>query len=300
MKIYPKPSPQKSAHKGFTLIELLVSMTITLLIVGGLVSVTSTALTTFRQSTNDLRGYRQAKTALDQIALDLESLVIRNGNDFEWLNASAERSTAGGVTGYYSELIFLSAVTDRYNGVVTTNPGDVSAVQYGIKYINPISNSATGGNNTFVLYRELTDPDDAFNTHLAQQTLPSAPINDLAAPANFLCENIREFTIAFNILHTNDDGDEIITKVPVLNTNDDGYKVNDFSLTGNAIATSPDLTTEPDLENITSGRIVSIDINLQVISDAVVGLSDSAVTDIDEKIEQEVRRYTKTIRIPQL
>jgi len=75
MNRFSKPQ-QKLLAPGFTLLELIVSMSVTLFIVGGLVAVTSSALDTFRNSTNNVRSYKQAKTAIDQLSQDLEAIVM--------------------------------------------------------------------------------------------------------------------------------------------------------------------------------------------------------------------------------
>ncbi len=130
MKTQRKSPPKK----GFTLMELMVAMAITTIIVSVLVSITSMALETWNRSRSELRASRQAKTMIDTMARDFESLVTRRGNTSEWLsavtapNAIGEKLTSTNA----SELIFFTAVTDRYDGQIGTaypnNVGDVSCV----------------------------------------------------------------------------------------------------------------------------------------------------------------------------
>ena len=76
--------------------ELMVAMAITAIIVTVLVSVTSIALDTWNRSRAELRASRQAKSFLDTMAKDFESLVVRRGNTSEWLSAVAGDGSTGG------------------------------------------------------------------------------------------------------------------------------------------------------------------------------------------------------------
>ena len=67
------------ARRGFTLMELMVAMAITTIIVTVLVSITSLALDTWNRSRAELRASRQAKTMIDTMSRDFESLVVRRG-----------------------------------------------------------------------------------------------------------------------------------------------------------------------------------------------------------------------------
>jgi len=73
--------------KGFTLVELLVATAITLMLATILLSTTSGMLSAWNQSRGDLTSSNQAKLALDQIADDLQSVVLRNDGNV-WFAAS--------------------------------------------------------------------------------------------------------------------------------------------------------------------------------------------------------------------
>lgn len=81
-------SPKRA--KGFTLIELMVAMAITTVIVTVLVSITGIAIDTWQRGRAEIRASRQAKSMLDTMAKDFESLVSRRGNNFEWLYEGGE------------------------------------------------------------------------------------------------------------------------------------------------------------------------------------------------------------------
>ena len=129
MKTHSQPS-----RKGFTLVELLVAMAITSIIVVVLISVTSMALDTWNRSRSELRAARQGKALIDTMARDFESMVVRSGNNFEWLYANVAIPATGpngNLSPNASELIFFNGATDRYNGGVGTPTdlgGDVSCV----------------------------------------------------------------------------------------------------------------------------------------------------------------------------
>ena len=148
-------SISRAIRKGFTLVELLVALAITAIIVSMLVTITATALEGYATSRNVVKASREAKAACDQLARDLESLVVRSGNDFQWLWASTESSPPGpngGQSPNASRLVFFTAATDRYNGALNTpqdNGGDVSTVGYRLLFRDPVSDS---NNDTFASY----------------------------------------------------------------------------------------------------------------------------------------------------
>jgi len=187
----------KQSTRGFTLIELLVAMVITTLIVTILVSVTAMALDTWNRSRSEIRAARQGKAMIDSMARDFESLVVRKGNDFEWLyaaysiNGSSNDGPGGNESPNAADLVFFSAATDRYNGNIgdpgdpTATPpvaskdkgGDVSTVAYQLVYQDPIdpdqnytdmSDKEKEKLQTFVLYRKIISPDVTFTDTLGK------------------------------------------------------------------------------------------------------------------------------------
>jgi type II secretory pathway pseudopilin PulG len=82
------------APNGFTIIELLVAATVTIVLAGLLVSITTGVLSTWNRTTGRLSTHNQAKIALDQIANDLQSLAFsRDGN--VWLAATIQQDQSG-------------------------------------------------------------------------------------------------------------------------------------------------------------------------------------------------------------
>ena len=178
--------PRKhSLAAGFTLIELMVAMAVTTMIVTVMVSITAISLDTWTRSRSEVRAARQAKSMADTMARDLEALVVRRGNNIEWLTASAEpvKSAGGQVPAIRdsnsAQLIFYTAPTDRYDGklVVDNDPkkprdgavGDISCVGYSLQYRDPMGEATSGTEiPTFVLYRNLVNPDKTYSELLSK------------------------------------------------------------------------------------------------------------------------------------
>lgn len=269
------------------MVELLVSMTITIIIIGLLVFVTRSSFDSLSQGQGNVSNYHKGKLALDQMYRDLESMVYREGNDYEWLVASTASGDAitGGFTAFASNLAFFTVAQDRYDGDVTGNNGDVSCVHYGIRFVDPVG----GGNGKMILYRNITNPDDTFTNLLGEvpqadllQTLGNGVTPD---SASIVADNIRELTINFTV----EDSNGVIQRIPVISATG-ATGAADFTLAGTGI-------TLPVSAN--GGRIISIEINAQVLSEESASLLNVANPPI-EKIEKGITRFSKTIHIAQL
>jgi len=82
------------SRRGFTIIELLVAASITVILAGLLITVTTGVLTAWNRTTGRLSTHNQAKLALDQIANDLQSLVFRKDGNV-WLAATIQADQSG-------------------------------------------------------------------------------------------------------------------------------------------------------------------------------------------------------------
>ncbi len=280
---------QRISHgkRAFTLMELMVAMAITTIIVTVLVSITSIALDTWNRSRAELRASRQAKSMLDSMARDFESLVTRRGNGSQWLSATASTGTIGDsslVSTSASELIFFTAVTDRYNGNIfgpdqilgnADDPegGNVSCVGYKLEYRDPVNNGAGTDYNTFVLNRLVVDPNTTFTLLLGSVNLRTAfgaYLPTLQQPENFVCENIFQFSVIFHVqvnLPIGPNGGSSIITVPVKVSNvTGGTNTSDFSIRGSGIEAtiSGGAVTSAQLA---SGRVSAVEISATVMSD---------------------------------
>ncbi len=297
--------------KGFTLLELLVSMTVTLVIIGLLVFVTNSAFTTLTEGENTSKRYHDGVASLEQLATDLEAIVFKPGNNFEWLAADVDTTDASenapnGMGSFSSRLAFFTVAKDRYDGDVLNNAGDVSCVEYGVRFGDPID-VAGGTNPTFVLYRQLIDPDDAFQDLLNQADLISAVdanYSTLTNAENVLASNINQLNISFLVEYQNTTTNPSTTeyaRIPVFSSGDpadDRYRGDQFSLTGNTI-TANSLPAGVNAADIADGVIKSIDINAQVLDPSVVPLLKLTNPPI-EKLQQGITRFSRTIYVPQL
>jgi prepilin-type N-terminal cleavage/methylation domain-containing protein len=298
----------QNSRTGFTLIELLVSMAITVVLLGVLVYMTGISMDTYRNSRNEVRASRQAKESLETIAKDLESLVSRrDGNTYEWLYAGKETNTKQGPIDKEiintSHLIFFTGATDRYNGEIGVDDvdkgGDVSCVSYRLVYKDQISDDDKFA--VFSFYRHLVNPDETFGVDdapglLAVDDLQEAyqtgfESEDLTA-ANFLVENVYEFTVTFLVEYTTTATPPVtkIERVSLMQNGSGGYE--EFRLNGS------ELKTIPVNDAITNGRIVGAEVSITVLTDQGLTLAKKSGISREELVKKHSYHYTKTITTP--
>jgi prepilin-type N-terminal cleavage/methylation domain-containing protein len=305
-------SPKRS--KGFTLIELMVAMAITTVIVTVLVSITGVALDTWQRGRAEIRASRQAKSMLDTMAKDFESLVSRRGNNFEWLYSKVETDLPGpseNMSSNAAELIFMTAATDRYQGQIGTADdlgGDVSCVSYQLQYQDPVKGTEEENSSTFVLYRLLVNPDETFKDLLGKDDLSTAFSTKYKGKVkeveNFVCENIYQFTLTYQVEVTQIAG-TTTTTVPVRVTLGETGAGKELTLRGNGLE-MPDVSVgkiKPAVksEELLAGRLTGVEIGITVLSDAaVIRLAQEGLSDkVREKIlAQESFQYSRTVELP--
>ena len=308
----PIPSLRR---RGFTLIELLVPMAITTVIVAVLVSITGVALDTWQRGRAEIRASRQAKSMLDTMAKDFESLVSRRGNNFEWLYSKVESDLPGPSANQSSnaaELVFFTAATDRYEGDIGGNKdlgGDVSCVGYQLKWQDPVEGEEDDKSATFVLYRLLVNPDETFKDLLGKEDLEqafSAKASKVKEVENFVCENVYQFTLTYQIEVTKAaSGSGSAQTFPVRVTLGESGAGKELKLRGNGIET-PNLSTgsitpQVTADELKAGRLIGVEIGITVLSDAaVIRLNNSNLSqEVREKIlAQESFQYSRTVELP--
>lgn len=308
-----KANHSKTSH-GFTLVELLVSMVITTIIITILVTVTVTSMDIWNRSRAEVRASLQAKAMVDSMAADFESMVVRRGNDFQWLYTEYAIPT-GGPNGNLSpsalDLIFFSAATDRYEGKIgdlnVDKGGDVSGIGYKLVYKDPIGETNNDKYKTFVLYRKIVNPDDTFKNLLGQSNLKTAfapyssgGLNSVESKENFVCENVYQFAVKFHVDVTIPDPTAPTTKTITSNTTvslKDGEK---FIITGNGL-TSPASSPAVTAAQLAAGRINAVEISLTVLTDAAVkqlrGRTFTA-EQMSDFIAENSYQYSKLIPVP--
>lgn len=298
---------RKSRRKGFTLIELLVSMTITLVIISVLMSMTRVAVNGMVSAQNATRYSRISQEVMSTVSKDLEGIVIRTGNDFEWVNVQENGNTSPNLGPDNNkemqnpiEMSFFSAVTDRYDGNIGTaddKGGDISLVRYKLVYQDIITGGASGF-PVFSLYRKRVDPDKAFTDHLSQTDLGS--YSDQATGDEFLAENIYDITISFNFEFLRTDGTTAYKRIPVqINGEFKGLSIkgNEVLVTGSAGGPQ-----ELVVQNAGSARLSSADISLLVLSDAGMNGLDRTKIDSDEELSAYLlkhgKHFSKSVILP--
>jgi prepilin-type N-terminal cleavage/methylation domain-containing protein len=298
--------------RGFTLMELMVAMAITTIIVTVLVSITSIALDTWNRSRAELRASRQAKSMVDSMARDFEALVTRRGNTNEWLSAISAQTPPGDrlVSTSASKLIFFTAATDRYNGevgnVTNNKGGDVSCVAYELEYKDPIDGNS-GKFDTFILNRKLVNPNEAFEKLLGKDNLETAfatVSGNLNDPTNFVCENIFQFTVTFQVqVAQTVGGTTTLVNVPVTVGKSSSEKIaKEFRITGaGVLAEISGSAVTP--EQLKAGRVTAVEISLTVISDFGVDQLRTRTfsgTQQSEFLAKNSYQYTKMVQLPSM
>ncbi len=313
-----KTQRTSAARSGFTLVELLVAMAITTLIVGVLVSVTSMALDTWNRSRSELRASRQAKAMLETMARDLESFVFRKGSN-EWLSAISDNTKIGDKLESTNaiKLIFFTSATDRYDGDIKNDKGgDVSCAAYQLEYRDPIGTTSGSKFETYVLSRLLVNPDDTYKDLLGKTDTQSEKglssvfskyESRLSKPENFICENIYQFTMTFQIKAVRGSGtDKEIEYVyqPVTVGRGSGRTTSDsLKIQGNAIDTSisSGAVSSDELKN---GRCTAVEVSVTVLTDFAVEQARVRTFASEEAkakfLSQNSYNYSKLVQLPSL
>ena len=294
----------KTKRKGFTLIELLVSMSVTMVIIGVLMAMTRVAVNGMVSAQNATRSSRISQEVMSTVSRDLEGIVIRSGNDYEWVNVK-RNSNSGGELGPNSgksmknpiEMSFFSAVTDRYDGKIGTSDdkgGDISFVRYKLVYQDIISGgSGSSDFPVFSLYRKRINPDETFSNHLSQTDLGS--FSDAATGDDFLAENIYDITISFNFEFLKTDGTSAYKRIPV---QIDGTFTS-LNIKGNEVLVNG---TELVVSGAGSARLHSADISLLVLSDTGMNglerVNISSTSDFSDYLRKHGKHFSKSVTLP--
>jgi prepilin-type N-terminal cleavage/methylation domain-containing protein len=303
------PTPRR----GFTLMELMVAMAITTIIVTVLVSITSIALDTWNRSRSELRAARQAKSMIDTMARDFESLVTRSGNSNQWLSAVLDPDLEDIGNGLISEnasrLIFFTAATDRYGGNIgvsgVDNGGDVSCVAYQLGYRDPIGVSGAEF-RTYVMNRLLVNPDETFQNLLGTQNLDQAfaayeaalpSSSKLTDSSNFVCENVFQFTVTFHVQVTDASG--VVSNIPVtVGTSDAAEKAKTFKFFGSGIETS-----STNAAQLRAGKLVAMEVSVSVLTDYAVDQLRTRTISSTERasfLAKNSYQYSKLVQLPSM
>ncbi len=307
-----------SRSKGFTLAELLVAMTITIVLVSLTIVITGSAIDAWKGARTEIRAAGQAKIMLNALGRDLESMVIRQGNnESQWLIASSDVDDIGPEaesSPNAARLVFYTAASDRYDGNAGSREkvgansanrdadkgGDVSVVSYQLDFADPVWGDQSENFSTFVLYRKLLNPDETYNgvasTDDLEQTFDTrGGDNNLA---DLMCENVYEFTVTFVVKYRNTQGENATASIPIMSSGSGQNVMKRFAINGTGLA--PNLNTK---SQFSGGRVAAVELAITVLSDEGVSILKKSPFDNQiEKakfLEENSYRYTRSVSIPQ-
>jgi len=196
---------QKRLH-AFTLIEIMVATVVMAILTGLVIQITSEVLKVWNRSSGKLTTNAEARIAMDFLTQDLETAFFRN-NNMTWLESEQvplDDPFGSGSSFKTTELKLFSPAQDRPLG-----PGDICGISYLLKYSDPITGAESGDERTFILYRNVIDPETTFKDLMGkdnQESLNNMQWSDdstIDSGRNFLVSNIIDFRIDF---YVEDDG----------------------------------------------------------------------------------------------
>ena len=181
-------------------------------------------------------------------------------------------------------MVFFTSAIDRYNGNAGSQfsrggdgnanrnadlGGDVSVVSYALDYVEPIFGSQNQIFSTFVLYRNLLEPDETYNQpglwsadNLTQAFDDASGANDLD---DLVCENVYDFTATFVINYRDAKGDLRTARRPVMSVSQGKNVLRSFAITGQGLEPN-----ERSGSEIADGRIASVELSITVLSSSRV------------------------------
>lgn len=286
-------------------------MAITTVIIGVLIGATRMSMDAWKDSRDKARASRLAKESIELMAHDLEGIVVRSGNEYEWLSIRMDGTLASTDLGPSAnaemknplEFVFFSAATDRYDGAIGTtadNGGDISTVIYKLVYKDQFAGSGGTQFPVFSLYRKLINPDVTFDNYLAQPDIQIlAAAEDVTNPNNFIAENIYNLTVTltFEYTETNSSTGEttlVQKRLPIM-SDDSGYT--GVRIKGNEVLTSGVGSSLPS-----GARLAGAELGILVLSDSGMrGLNKKQFADdaaFAEFVKQNSHYFTKSVVMP--
>ncbi len=223
-----------SRYRGFTLVELMTAMAITAVLVLVIGQLTQQSIDLWKTVREDVNSASSSRVALQTIAHDLESFQLRaGGNKYQWLAAWADEEVQGAPKGLSvprsARCVFFACAPDRNPSVSsssslrsnyraarshnTDTQGDVNAVSYRLMYRDQILNLPGSDEERaifplFSVYRTVIPPRESYERLLGKEDLPSAyAAFQHEEEKNFLCENVLEMALAFNIQYVDGNAD---------------------------------------------------------------------------------------------
>lgn len=294
-------------------------MAITTVIIGVLIGATRMSMDAWKDSRDKARASRLAKESIELMSHDLEGIVIRSGNEYEWLSIRMDGTLASTDLGPSAnaemknplEFVFFSAATDRYDGAIgtaTDNGGDISTVIYKLVYKDQFEGSGGMQFPVFSLYRYLINPDMTFDNYLAKPDIQSLAAAEAVTNANnFIAENVYNLTVTL-IFEFNNVATGVMEqqRVPVMTSGNDFQEIR---IKGNMVA--KDALASPTAANIVDSNGVNVASSARLAGAelGILVLSDSGMRGLNKKqfagdaafakfVKQNSHYFTKSVVMP--
>ena len=312
---------------AFTLIELLAAMTITTVLVLVIVALTSRGVDIWRWVLQDVRTTTLARTAMDTMTKDFESMQFRPGNPFEWmlvqrdsdLVSRAEKTKVSRKKGRSSSLneARVNLMTMGPEGAKITNASQLVFFTTATDR-NPAKSSMDMRNDRIIgdvncvgyklLYRDqILDQQDLWSAYARYQ-------QDETVPSNFLVENIVEMTLIFEVDYQKKIGNSGSNKsdkdasqrasvlVPVMTTGANRLgSCTQMDVYGNRLDI---IGSSVNIDDLKSGRVTAVTISMTVVTDEGMALVDQIrqkkrpAPSPEEFFERYTRSFTQRIALP--
>ncbi len=320
-----------SRYRGFTLVELMTAMAITAVLVLVIGQLTQQSIDLWKTVREDVNAASSSRVALQTMAHDLESFQLRaGGNAFQWLGAWADDDVQGAPKGLKvprsARCVFFACAPDRNPSVSSSGAlrgnyraarshnmdtqGDVNAVSYRLMYRDQVLNlpgSSEGEADIFPLfslYRTVIPPRESYERLLGKEDLSVAyAAFEREEEKNFLCENVLEMTLIFNVQHVDGEADAESGRadyrtisVPIISStkSQKGKKV---AVYGDRIVVGSEV-----LEN---ARLISADISITTLTEEGVALVEQVrkgrrrAPKPADFFNQYTRSHSRTVALPQ-
>ena len=196
----------KKRQDAFTLIEIMVATVVMVILTGLVIQITSEVLKVWNRSSGKLTANAEARIAMDFLTQDLETAVFRN-NNMTWLESEQvplDDPFGSGSSFKTTELKLFSPAQDRPSGA-----GDICGISYLLRYSDPITGAKSGDERTFILYRNVINPEATFKDLMGKDNQESlnntlwSEDSTIDSGRNFLVSNIVDFRVDF---YVEDDG----------------------------------------------------------------------------------------------
>ena len=165
-------------QRGFTLIELMAATALMMGLVAMVLTLTNTVLTSWNNAARQLSANFGAKQAMDIMATDLESAIVKmrtlDTSKLNWMEIhTSDSNDVNSGFGRFNHIFFYAPTSIRHRYFYDGDEpvpvlGDIAAILYRIAYKNPLD-PGSDKNRRFTLYRGVIDPQITFTDFLGKE-----------------------------------------------------------------------------------------------------------------------------------